>query len=130
MNFKVNMFEDAQNAMNEVLENGGTYQEARMAYLEKASISREMMEVVTYGNQTEVPLVETSNSTITQNSTSTQNATSTESTQIDEISMNLNGTEIQVGLSGTTIFLNVNGTLIEFFVNGTEIIPVTNSTTN
>ena len=129
MNFTVNVFEEAQNAMNEVLENGGTYQEARIAYLEKATVSREMMEIITYGNQTEL-LMENSNSTTIQNSTSIVNATISEEPQIEEVSMNLNGTEIQVGLSGTTIFLNINGTLVEFIVNGTEIIPVTNSTEN
>ena len=129
MNFTVDVFEGAQSAMNEVLENGGTYQEARMAYLEKATVSREMMEMITYGNQT-AQLIEITNSTLIQNSTSIQNSTISEEPKIDEVAMNLNGTEIQVGLSGTTIFLNVNGTLIEFLVNGTEIIPITNSTQN
>ena len=129
MNFTVNIFEDAQNAMNEVLENGGTYQEARLAYLEKATITREMMDIITYGNQT-ASTVETTNSTLNQNATKSTNETPIEEPPIEEISLNLNGTDIQVGLSGTTIFLNVNGTLMEFLINGTEIIPVTNSTEN
>ena len=128
MNFTVNAFEDAQNAMNEVLENGGTYQEARIAYLEKATITREMMELITYGNQTTLS-IET-NSTLSTNSTNALNVTSIEISEIEEVSVNLNGTEIQVGLSGTTIFLNINGTLVEFLINGTEVIPVTNSTEN
>ena len=127
MNYTKDVFAEAQDAMNEVLENGGTYQEARLAYLEKATISREMMEIITYGVQTEV--IET-NSTLIQNSTSIVNSTSIEEPTIEEVSMNINGTEIQVGLSGTTIFLNVNGTLVEFLINGTEVIPVTNSTEN
>ena len=87
------------------------------------------MEIITYGNQT-ASYVENDNSALVQNSTSSFNATIVEETQIEEVSMNLNGTEIQVGLSGTTIFLNVNGTIIEFLVNGTEIIQITNSSEN
>ena len=115
--------------MNEVLENGGTHQEARMAYLEKATISQRNDGIITYGNQTP-EIIETTNSTLIQNSTSIVNCNSIEEPTVDEVSMNLNGTEIQVGLSGTTIFLNVNGTLVEFLINGTEVIPVTNSTEN
>ena len=47
LNHTKNMFEDAQNAMNEVLKNGGTMAEARKAYFERASISRDQMETLT-----------------------------------------------------------------------------------
>ena len=126
MNFTVSVFEAAQKAMNDVLANGGTYEEARQAYFEKAAVTRQMMEIVTYGNQTAQEV----NEPQLLNSTNITNATITEIQEIEEVLLNINGTNIQVGLSGTTIFLNVNGTLVEFIINGTQIIPVTNSTSN
>ena len=139
INHTINVFEGARNAMDDVLAQGGTYEDARKVYLEKLAVSREMMEIVTYGNQTEAH--KDSNSTLT-NSTLTNstltNSTLTNSTAINSIAINLtnpidavqnasvslNGTEIQIGLSGSRILLNVNGTFAEFIINGTSIIPV------
>ena len=44
LNFTKNMFLEAQKIKNEILANGGTYEEARKAYLEKISISKETLE--------------------------------------------------------------------------------------
>ena len=41
LNFTKNNFVDAQNIRDEILEKGGTYEEARQAYLDKISISKE-----------------------------------------------------------------------------------------
>ena len=130
MNYTVNTFDEAQNAMNEVLENGGTYQEAREAYFEKATISRDMMEQITYEIQTnETSVLENINSTENFNDIEFLNSTNSEE-MFEETLVNINGTEIQVGMSGSTIFLNVNGTMIEFLINGTQITQITNSTQN
>jgi len=44
LNFTKNMFEEGQKVRNEIIANGGTYEEARKAYLEKISISKEVLE--------------------------------------------------------------------------------------
>jgi len=44
LDFTKNKFEEAQKTRDEILANGGTYEEARKAYLEKISISKEVLE--------------------------------------------------------------------------------------
>jgi len=44
LNFTKNMFEDAQNIRDEILANGGTYEEARKAYLDRISTPKEVLE--------------------------------------------------------------------------------------
>jgi hypothetical protein len=44
LNFTKNIFEEGQKVRNEILANGGTYEEARKIYLEKISISKEILE--------------------------------------------------------------------------------------
>lgn len=126
MNFTVSVFEEAQAAMDAVLADGGTYREARAAYLERASVSRDMMESIMYGNRTaqdaEPAVARDSNSTGTHDTE--PDGTEHAAPRANGTSLNVNGTEIRVGLSGAVIFLSVNGTLVEFVINGTQIIPV------
>ena len=44
LNFTKNMFEEGQKVRNEIIANGGTYEEARKAYLEKILMSKEVLE--------------------------------------------------------------------------------------
>jgi hypothetical protein len=44
LNFTKNNFAEAQKIRDEILANGGTYEEARQAYLDKISISKEILE--------------------------------------------------------------------------------------
>ena len=44
MNFTKNNFTEAQNIRDEIIKNGGTYDEARQAYLDKISISKKTLE--------------------------------------------------------------------------------------
>ena len=44
LNFTKNTFEEAQKLRDEIIANGGTYEEARQAYLDKISISKEELE--------------------------------------------------------------------------------------
>jgi len=44
LNFTKNMFEEGQKVRNEIIANGGTYEEARKVYLEKISSSKEVLE--------------------------------------------------------------------------------------
>lgn len=130
LNYTVDVFVEAQKAMNEVLANGGTFQEARLAYFEKAAISRDMMETLTV-NQTGNNLVNDTSSDLEFLSESNLNGTGNLVEDLDSsIFLNVNGTLIDVGKSGSIIYLNINGTIFEFFINGTGIFQVTNSSQN
>jgi len=130
LNYTVTMFEEAREAFDGVLESGGSYHEARLAYYEKASISRELMNELTIMNM--------ENTTVSGNVTGSteliselnQNATGNSSNQVDNVILIVNGTLIDVGKVGSVIYLNINGTLVELIVNGTQSSPQTNSTQN
>jgi len=129
LNYTVTVFEEAQAAFDEVISNGGSYQEARLAYYEKASISREVMNDLSTLN------VENTTSGNFTNSTEliselNQNGTNTDTNGVDSLTLNVNGTLIDIGKAGTVIYLNINGTLVELIVNGIESSPQTNSTQN
>ncbi|MDX1596652.1 MAG: carboxypeptidase-like regulatory domain-containing protein [Nitrosopumilaceae archaeon] len=131
LNYTKNAFSDAQLAMNEILENGGTYQQAREAYLEKLTITKEFMNSLTT-NQTSVNSLENNTSIEILNQTSTEPIE-----EVDETSHNNNILEdlslqelmgykgVEIATDGSSIFVNVNGTTVEFIVNGTEIVNVT-----
>ncbi len=129
LNYTVTMFLEAQAAFDEVISNGGSYQEARLAYYEKASISREVM------NDLSILNVENTTSGNFTNSTEliselNQNVTNTDTNGVGSLTLNVNGTLIDIGKAGTVIYLNINGTLVELIVNGIESSPPTNSTQN
>lgn len=127
LNYTVDVFYKAQQAMNEVLANGGTIEEARKAYYEKASISRKLMEALTLINQTDSNFENTTDTGI--ELASSINGTENYVEEIDAgLVLNVNGTLIDVGKSGSIIYLNVNGTIFKLYVNGTEISQITNST--
>jgi len=129
LNYTVIVFGEAQAAFDEVISNGGSYQEARLAYYEKASISREVMNDLTTLN------VENTTSGNFTNSTEliselNQTGTNTDTNGVGSLTLNVNGTLIDIGKAGTVIYLNINGTLVELIVNGIESSPQTNSTQN
>lgn len=127
LNYTVDVFYKAQQAMNEVLANGGTMEDARKAYYEKASISRKLMEALTLINQTDSNFENTTDTGI--ELVSSINGTENYVEEIDAgLVLNVNGTLIDVGKSGSIIYLNVNGTIFKLYVNGTEISQITNST--
>ena len=47
LNFTKNAFEEAQKVRDEIISNGGTYEEARQAYLELITIPKEVLEQFT-----------------------------------------------------------------------------------
>ncbi len=126
LNYTVNVFYNAQQAMNEVLANGGTLEEARKAYYEKAAISRELMEAMTLINQNnDFENATNANIELVSSANGTENSVGgIDSSQV----LNVNGTIIDVGKTGSVIYLNVNGTIIKLYVNGTQVIQITNST--
>lgn len=132
LNYTINVFAEAQNAMEEVLKNGGTLEEARQAYYEKASIPRELMDSLTTFNMTDDTLTTTeSNYTLPKNEEYLgidYNSTNIDDEKTyDNVGIAENGTTVQLDGEVTTIFLNINGTIVELVINGTEISQVTNS---
>ena len=137
MNFTDAILDAAQAAMNGVLAEGGTYEEARAAYMEAAAVSKSALEIVAGGGAAPsadgaAPANATAAAPPPANATAAApppaNATAAAPPPANataaapgEAAFNINGTEIRVGLSGTTIMLSVNGTVLELQVNGTQV---------
>ncbi len=125
LNFTKNLFFEANIIKNEILENGGTTEEAQVAYLDKLSTSRNT--------------IENFNGTADVNSNTTpvdhpefgpirdpnlvRNGDASES----RIQVNVDGINVEVDYVESIFSVNVNGTVLEFLVNGTEIVLVENS---
>ena len=129
LNYTISVFEEAQLAMEEVLENGGTMNEARQAYYEKAAIPRDLMESMSTNQIEEIGLAGVINSTNDDlELIETNNNVTNNEAIIEENYSVKTATVIELPEGVTTIYLSVNGTIIELFVNGTEISQI--STTN
>lgn len=133
LNYTVTVFEKAQKAMDEILENGGTLDKAMQAYYEKAAISRELMNSFTVINEIG-NVTDSGNFTNTEIYSELEFLTNSTEIQNNEDStsfiLNVNGTYIDVGKSGTVIYFSINGTIIELNVTGTQIEQTTNSSQN
>ena len=126
LNYTINVFEEAQLAMEEVLENGGTMEEARQAYYEKAAVPRKLMESLTYNQIDEIGFAGIINSTSDNEELVETINNQTENDLGLENATNNTFTIIELPEDVTTIYLSVNGTIIELFVNGTEISQIGN----
>ncbi len=124
INFTKNIFEEAQQIRKNILENGGTREEANQAYLEKMTISRQTLEE--FGNNTEEIILLEDIVTPTNNTEQLADEQITEEKN-NIINTNITGMNIQIGNNGTSFVVNINGTIIEFLVDGNRIIQVTNS---
>jgi len=119
LNFTRNLVEEAQKIRNEILENGGTYEEAQAAYLEKITTSRDIIE----------NLGQIQNSTLIndfQPSPNNQTKSTNEIKEDSPIKTKVNGIIVEVDFKESIFFVKVNGTMLEFFVNGTDIIQIDN----
>jgi hypothetical protein len=124
MNFTKNIFEEAQQIRKNILENGGTREEANQAYLEKMTISRQTLEK--FGHNTEEIILPKDTVTPINNTEQLPDEQITEEKN-NIINTNIAGMNIQIGNNGTSFVVNINGTIIEFLVDGNNIIQVTNS---
>jgi len=127
LNYTINVFEEAQFAMEEVLENGGTIEEARQAYYEKAAVPRELMERLSSNQVAEIGFAGIINSTSDNEKLVETISNQTENDLVLENASNNTSTIIELPENVTTIYLSVNGTIIELFLNGTEISQIGNS---
>ncbi|MBS3925815.1 MAG: carboxypeptidase regulatory-like domain-containing protein [Nitrosarchaeum sp.] len=120
MNFTKNIFDEAQQIRKNILENGGTQEEANKAYLEKITISRQTIEE--FGYNTEEGILP-EDIIIPINSTE-QLPEEVIEQKNDTINTNIAGMNVEVGNNGASFFVNINGTIIEFVVDGNRIIQV------
>lgn len=132
LNFTKNLFEEAQKLRNEILENGGTVEEAQIAYLEKITVSRGMIENFDSNsiNEKEEILNEISTEIVGNKTTDQSLHLNNDEKSIDEnlpILVNVDGINVEVNYKESIFYVNVNGTVLEFFVNGEQITLATNS---
>jgi len=140
LNYTKNTFAEAQQAMDEILNNGGTYEEAREAYLSKLSTTRNFIEsmttnqtaidakTITNANQTEPTILNETESNQTESiQTKAENKTTSTESEVEQFSLQtlMGLADIKITTQGNSIFVDVNGTTIEFAINGTEITQVT-----
>ncbi len=118
-------FYEAQQIMDGILENGGSHQEARDAYLDRLSVTQEVMAGLT-----------TMHGAIRADATDAgppaeaKAGTGDAETPVaeDPHTPSTNGTSIEVETSGNSIFINIDGVVTEFIINGTQLVKVANST--
>lgn len=129
LSFTKNLVEEAQELRIEILENGGTAEEAQAAYLEKISTSREMIENFDNYSENEETNSNENSELSDENSI---NLDSTEESVDGEISgkhpikVDVDGINVEVEFNESIFFVNVNGTILEFLVNGTDVSLVNN----
>lgn len=125
LNYTTNNFAEARMVMNQILDNGGSPEEAKRAYYEKLAIPRDTME-----RMTSLQPVITENATelesVTIDSIVVENSTVIEAPSVSYYT--INGTNVSIGLDENIIILDINGTMVRFMINGTQLIPITNST--
>ena len=106
---------------NEILENGGTTEEAQLAYLEKVTTNREMIENLGKNFTASPEFIEDD----TPNPETIQ-VENEETSEESPIKVDVNGVNVEVEFKESIFFVNVNGEILEFVVNGTEITLVSN----
>ena len=121
LNFTKNLYYEAQSIRNQILENGGTAEEAHQAYLAKISTSRELIENL--GNESEKIIEEPQNNL-------NEKQSEIETSEIDEqepessILVNVNGTSIVVDYKESIFVVEVNGQVLHFIVEDGKLIQV------
>lgn len=135
LNFTKNLYLEARDLRSEILENGGTAEEAQLAFLEKISISRDTIE--NFGdasdNSTETKFVESledSYDEITSESLNfdaIENPKNENSSTAYPIQVNVDGINVEVDFKDSIFFVNINGEILEFLLNGTQITQVNSS---
>jgi hypothetical protein len=129
LNFTKNLVETAQELRNEILENGGTAEEAQLAYLEKITTTRDMLENLDSPENYEEINSDESSESVEDNSTNldiSEETENEETTVESPIKVDANGVIVEVEFNESIFFVNVNGKILQFLVNGTEITLVNN----
>ncbi len=124
LNFTRNLVQEAQDLRIEILKNGGTAKDAQLAYLEKISTSREMIENL--DSLSENKRVDSNNnSTIINENSEILDASKVLENEAEPanspIKVEVDGINVEVEYSESVFFVNVNGTILEFLINGTNV---------
>ena len=121
LNYTKNLYYEAQTIRNEIIENGGTAEEAHQAYLAKISTSREVIENL--GNEPEESTEESQDNTI-------QEESKQELIEIEEkesessILVNANGTSVVVDYKESVFVVEVNGQMLQFVLEDGKLIQI------
>lgn len=121
LNYTINAFSEAQMAMEKVLQEGGTMEEARKAYFVKATIPRKLMENFVSENSESDPELQKN---LLQNTTSRKMSSEMPKIDTSKSSKPENKTVIDLDENVTSIILKINGVEIELEVNGTQIYQI------
>jgi len=108
LNLTIKIFDEAKQIKNSILENGGTDEEANLAYLEYISISKESLE--NFGV----------------NSDDLQKSKITSNGGDIIIQSNISGVKIKVGGDGTVFSVSVDKIITEFVINENNNIQIIN----
>jgi len=118
LTFTKNLVEEAQNLRKEILEKGGSVEEAQAAYLEKITTSREMIENLDKTQNSNSTKIATADSTIKKDAFSEINE------KKSPIQVDVSGINLEVDFRDSIFLVNVNGTMLEFMINGTDITQI------
>jgi predicted GNAT family acetyltransferase len=132
LNFTKNLVEEAKDLRNEILENGGTAEEAQLAYLEKITTSRAMIENLgsNSDDHEEVnseKILENNEDTKNSPNPETEESVTNETTAESPIKLDVDGVSVEVELNESVFLVNVNGKILEFLVEGTKLTLVNGS---
>jgi hypothetical protein len=126
------LVEEANDLRNEILENGGTAEEAQLAYLEKITTSRAMIENLgsNSDDHEEVnseKILENNEDTKNSPNPETEESVTNETTAESPIKLDVDGVSVEVELNESVFLVNVNGKILEFLVEGTKLTLVNGS---
>ncbi|HUT07159.1 MAG TPA: carboxypeptidase regulatory-like domain-containing protein [Nitrosopumilaceae archaeon] len=140
LNFTKNLFFEANILKNEILENGGTAEEAQMVYLDKLSTSRDTIENFDSNSDSDTypypaddpefgPASDTNQVRISDTPQSNTPAQPINEKSFSEsrILVIVDGINVEVDYVNSIFSVNVNGTILEFLASGTEIILLENT---
>lgn len=133
LEYTKNIFEDAQNIRDKILEDGGSQEEARQAYMDKILVSKKSLE--NFGIAIAEPEIieketidETIDSQITNEEIpeleSPDEEIVTQDDKQDTIKVNVDETTIEIGVDEKILSVNVNGTIMKLLVNATGIYQI------
>ncbi len=127
LEFTKNLVKEAQVVRAEILANGGTAEEAQLAYLDKISTTREFIENFDSNTDNE----EINSESLESVDENSPNLDKTEESVNEEASkspiiVDADGVRVEVEYDESVFFVNVNGVILEFLVNGTEITQINN----
>ena len=128
LNFTKNLFYEAQIIREQILNNGGTAEEAQNAYLEKISTSRETIENLG-DNSTEIPKKQNNQET-GENATTQSVLIAEENSENDQetsISITVDENLVEVDYKDPIFSVEVNGKVLLFIVENGQIIQINDS---